>query len=308
VSSAIEVTHLQHRFGDRLALADVSFSVPRGQIAALLGPNGGGKTTVFRILATLLRPDAGDAAILGHSVSRDPDAARRCLGVVFQSPSLDRMLTAHENLRHHGMLYGLHGAGLERRISEALDLVRLGDRARERAGRLSGGLQRRVELAKSLLHRPDVLLLDEPSTGLDPGARRDFMGHLAALAAGGVTVLLTTHFMEEAERCAWVGILHEGRLAAWDTPDRLKAAIGGDVVLARGKDPGALAEKVRERFGLRHAWVDGTLRYEAEAGHRLAAALVEAFPDDVTSVTWGRPTLEDVFTHLTGRPLSEAAA
>ncbi|MGH9868889.1 MAG: ABC transporter ATP-binding protein [Candidatus Polarisedimenticolia bacterium] len=308
MSSAIDVTHLQHRFGDRVALSDVSFTVPRGQMAALLGPNGGGKTTLFRILATLLRPGGGDAGILGHSVSRDPDGVRRCLGVVFQSPSLDRMLTTRENLRHHGMLHGLHGALLESRLAEALDLVRLTDRAHERAGQLSGGLQRRAELAKSLMHRPDVLLLDEPSTGLDPGARRDFLGHLATLAEGGVTVLLTTHFMEEAERCQWAGILHEGRLVAWDSPDRLKASIGGDVVMVRGKDPQALAGKVRERFGLHPTWVDGTLRYEAEAGHRLAAALVDAFPDDVTSVTWGRPTLEDVFTHLTGRTLSEAAA
>jgi ABC-2 type transport system ATP-binding protein len=308
VAQVIEVQHLGHRFGDRVALSGVRFTVAAGEMMALLGPNGGGKTTLFRILATLLRPTEGDALILGTSVTRDPARARECMGVVFQRPSLDLKLTTRENLRHHGMLYGLRGAELARRCDRSLELLGLSDRARDPAGTLSGGLQRRTELAKALLSRPRVLLLDEPSTGLDPGARRDFLGHLSALAGEGVTVLLTTHFMEEAERCARVGVMHEGRLVASDAPDALKAAIGGDVVQVSGPDLEALAGKVSGRFGLSPHWVDGLLRYEAEGGHRLAAALVDAFPGEVTAVTWGRPTLDDVFTHLTGRRLEGAAA
>jgi len=308
VHDAVDVRQLGHRFKDREALIDVSFSVARGEMVALLGPNGGGKTTLFRILATLLRPSRGDALVFGHSVREDPSAARALMGVVFQRPGLDLKLTVRENLRTHGMLYGLRGADLARRSDQALDLMALSDRASDRAEALSGGLQRRAELAKSLLHRPSLLLLDEPSTGLDPGARRDFLNHLVSLAADGVTVMLTTHFMEEADRSGRVGILDSGRLAAFEAPDRLKERIGGDVVSVRTADLDALAEKVSARFQLAGARVDGTLRYEVAGGHRLAAALVEEFPGDISSVTWGRPTLDDVFTHLTGRRLEGDAA
>jgi ABC-2 type transport system ATP-binding protein len=308
VHDAVDVRQLGHTFKDREALADVSFSVARGEMVSLLGPNGGGKTTLFRILATLLRPTRGDALIFGHSVREAPAAARTLMGVVFQRPGLDLKLTVRENLRTHGMLYGLHGADLSRRIDQALAVMSLTDRASDRAEHLSGGLQRRAELAKSLLHRPALLLLDEPSTGLDPGARRDFLHHLAALAGEGVTVMMTTHFMEEADRSGRVGILDAGRLVAFEAPDRLKESIGGDVVSVRAADLDDLAGKVSARFHLAGAQVDGTLRYEVAAGHRLAAELVEAFPREVSSVTWGRPTLDDVFTHLTGRRLEGEAA
>jgi ABC-2 type transport system ATP-binding protein len=306
VRDAVEVAQLGHRFKDRQALSDVSFHVGAGEMVAMLGPNGGGKTTLFRILATLLRPSQGDARLLGYSVRETPAAARAGMGVVFQRPSLDLKLTVRENLRHHGMLYGLHGADLARRVGDALARMGLADRASDMAGILSGGLQRRAELAKSLLHRPALLLLDEPSTGLDPGARREFLGHLESLASAGVTVMLTTHFMEEADRCGRVGILHAGRLVAFAPPEQLKAEIGGDVVSVRGTDLEALAGKVRERFDLPATRVDGWLRYEVAGGHHLAAALVEAFPGEISSLTWGRPTLDDVFTHLTGRRLEEA--
>lgn len=302
---AVQVTRLGHRFKEREALADVSFTVGAGEMVALLGPNGGGKTTLFRILATLLRPTQGDARVFGHSVLEEASRARALMGVVFQRPSLDLKLTVRENLRHHGMLYGLHGPELARRVDDAVALLALSERTTDMAGDLSGGLQRRAELAKSLLHRPALLLLDEPSTGLDPGARRDFLNHLESLAAAGVTVMLTTHFMEEADRCRRVGILNSGRLVAFETPEHLKEGIGGDVVSVRGADLEGLAGKVRERFQLPATRVEGTLRYEVAGGHRLAAEMVEAFPGDVTSVTWGRPTLDDVFTHLTGRRLEE---
>jgi ABC-2 type transport system ATP-binding protein len=306
---AVEAERLGHRFGDRAALSDVSFGVTRGEIAGLLGPNGGGKTTLFRILATLLRPSEGDARLFGASVTSAAHAARRRLGVVFQRPSLDPKLTVLENLLHHGHLYGLAGAELRGRAAEALEVVGVAPRARDRVETLSGGMQRRVELAKSILHRPDLLLLDEPNTGLDPNARREFMTHLESLRRReGTTVLLTTHFLEEAERCDRVGILHLGRLVAYEQPASLKAGIGGDVVVVQSPDPPALAAEIQARFGHPSRLVNGGLRIETPRGHLLVGGIVEAFPGRVSSITWGQPTLEDVFVHLTGHKLEEEAA
>ncbi|MEK7338114.1 MAG: ATP-binding cassette domain-containing protein, partial [candidate division NC10 bacterium] len=204
-------------------------------------------------------------------------------------------------LRHHGHLSGLHGGALRNPAQGMLAGLGLADRAADLVETLSGGLQRRTELAKGLLHRPDLLLLDEPSTGLDPGARRDFMAYLHQLRAeDGVTVLLTTHFIEEAERCDRVGILQRGRLVATGTPEELKGRIGGDVVVVRATDPEGLRRKIRDRFGAEAALVEGTLRLERPRGHEFARELVEAFSGEIQGVTFGKPTLEDVFIHLTG--------
>jgi len=298
----MEVIDLRRRFGAREALAGVSFTVARGELFGFLGPNGGGKSTLFRILATLLPPDGGAARILGHDVTRAPDAVRRRLGVVFQHASIDGKLTVEENLRHHGRLYGLRGPELAGRIDVLLVQLGLAERARELAERLSGGLRRRVELAKGLLPRPAILLLDEPSAGLDPAARRDFLAELRALRdAEGVTVVLTTHHMEEAERCDRVAILDRGRVVALGAPDALKAAVGGDVLVVETPDAEALRDAVRARFGFVGTLVDGALRLEHARAHELVRELVEAFPDVVRSLTYGKPTLEDVFVHATGR-------
>ncbi|MGH9788764.1 MAG: ABC transporter ATP-binding protein, partial [Candidatus Acidiferrales bacterium] len=201
-SPAIEIENLSHAYGERVALRDVAFSVGRGELFGLLGPNGGGKTTLFKILATLLLPRGGHARVFGDDVAANPMAVRRRLGVVFQSSSLDPKLTVTENLRHQGHLYGLRGARLQARMEELLKRLGIADRRDERAEKLSGGLRRRVEIAKGLLHQPEVLLLDEPSTGLDAGARRDLRLYLRQLCdQDGVTVFLTTHFMDEAESC-----------------------------------------------------------------------------------------------------------
>lgn len=303
---SIEVQQLGHVYGDRRALSGVTFDVRSAEIVGLLGPNGGGKTTLFRILATLLKPSEGDARVLGRSVLTDPHGVRRALGVVFQRPSLDLKLTVRENLVHHGHLYGLSGADLKRRCDAMMAAVGVADRAGDRVESLSGGLQRRAELAKGLLHRPSVLLLDEPNTGLDPNARREFLNHLEDRRREGVSVLLTTHFMEEAERCDRVGILHEGKLVAFDEPGQLKSAIGGDVVVIECREPAALRTRVKERFSVDAAIVNGTLRLETPGGHRIVSQVVDSFHDEVTSVTWGHPTLDDVFVHLTGRRLEEA--
>jgi ABC-2 type transport system ATP-binding protein len=215
----ISVRDLRKTYGARVALAGVSLEVSAGEIVALLGPNGGGKTTLFRILATLLRSDAGSAQIAGCDVNAEPAGARAALGVVFQSPSLDRKLTVMENLRHHGHLYGLRGNGLVEKSQYWLQRVGLTERAGDRVETLSGGLARRVEIAKGMLPGPRVLLLDEPSTGLDPAARRNLWEQLDGLRQrDGVTVLLTTHIMDEAQRCDRVIMLDRGRVVAAGTP------------------------------------------------------------------------------------------
>jgi ABC-2 type transport system ATP-binding protein len=298
--TAIRVESLSHAYGGRPALGGVSFEVEAGTIFGLLGPNGGGKTTLFRVLATMLVPGAGRAFVLGHDVVRDAAAVRRAIGVVFQSPSLDGKLTVAENLRHQGRLYGMGGARLWERIGEMLRRVGLLDRARERVERLSGGLKRRVELAKGLLHGPKVLLLDEPSTGLDPGARRDLWLYLDALRREGATVLLTTHLMEEADRCDRLAILDRGRLVALGTPTALKAEIGGDVITLDAPDPEMLRESIRGRLGIEATLVAGRLRIERREGAAFVPQLLAAFPGRIASVTVGPPTLEDVFVKKTG--------
>ena len=302
VSAAIEISDLSHRYGDREALRGVTFRVDRGEIFALLGPNGGGKTTLFKILSTLMRPVSGEVRVLGHDLARDAAAVRPRLGVVFQNPGLDPKLTIGENLVHHGHLYGLGGAPLRERVKQVLGDLDLAQRANDLVETLSGGLARRAELARGLLHTPELLLLDEPSTGLDPGARRDFSHQLRQLRdRAGVTVVLTTHYMEEAERADRVAVLHDGALVAIGTADELKRGVGGDVVVIEAEEPAALRDKVRAKFGLEAQIVDGTLRVERARGHELVRDVVEAFPGEVRSVTFGRPTLEDVFVHVTGR-------
>ena len=299
---AVSIHDLRHRFAERVALGGVSLDVAQRELVALLGPNGSGKTTLFRILTTALLPGGGSVSIFGADVVRQPRRARREIGVVFQSPSLDRKLTPAENLRHQGHLYGLRGRELEQRIATALERVGLAERARERVERLSGGLARRVELAKGMLHRPRLLLLDEPTTGLDPSARRDFWSYFDAVRREtGATAILTTHLLDEAERADRIALLDEGRLVALGAPAALKAEIGGDVVTVQTAEPERLAAAVAERFGCSPAVVEGAVRIELARGHELVPRLVEAFPDAIRGLTLGKPTLDDVFVHRTGR-------
>lgn len=302
----VEIDSLTHCYGRRAALDDVSFDVSPGCIFGLLGPNGGGKTTLFKILATLLTPTRGAARIGGANVVTDRSTVRRCIGVVFQQPSLDRKLTVLENIRHQGHMYGLSGVELLRRGRTLLERFAVADRAGDLVETLSGGLQRRVELAKALLHRPGVLILDEPSTGLDPGARLTLMNHLRELRdREGVTVLLTTHLMEEADDCDRVAVLDNGRLSAIDTPAALKRIVGGEVLTLTTREPITLARKVSQTLRVSAEVADGAVRIEHERGHEFVTDLIETFPGEIDRVTVGKPTLEDVFVHLTGHGLSD---
>jgi ABC-2 type transport system ATP-binding protein len=268
----------------------------------LLGPNGSGKTTLFRILSTLMIPTSGHALVMGCDAAHDAASLRRRIGVVFQAQSVDPKLTAYENLWHQGHLYGLRGSALKTRVAEILSRVGLADRAKERVETFSGGMQRRIELAKGLLHRPGVLLLDEPTTGLDPGARRDLWQYLQILRdEERVSVLVTTHLMEEAERCDRLAILNEGNLVALGTPTELKSEIGGDVILLDAThDARLLAERVRSRFHVETTVLGNQVRIERESGHRFVTDVVESFPGEIQAISVSKPSLEDVFIRRTG--------
>jgi ABC-2 type transport system ATP-binding protein len=299
--SAIDVSAVSHRYGSRIAVDGLSLSVKSDEIFVFLGPNGSGKTTLFRVLATLIPPQTGEITILGYDLRRETAAIRGRIGVVFQAPSLDKKLTVSENLHHQGKLYGLSGGTLRNRCDEMLFALGIADRAGDRTETLSGGMRRRVELAKGLLHRPQLLLLDEPSTGLDPGARSDLWKYLQQIrVTDGVTIVLTTHLLEEAERADRIAIMHNGLLAALDTPAALQASVGGDSITIRTERPTELAAAIRERFFCEASVVANTVRLEQPEGHQWIARLVDAFPAEIQTITLGKPTLEDVFIDRTG--------
>lgn len=305
-AQAICVAGVSHTYGSRRvnsrqALIDLSLEIAPAEIFAILGPNGGGKTTLFRLLSTLIPLQAGSAAIFGHDVMRQQHAVRQTIGVVFQAPSLDRKLTVAENIRLQAVLYGLRGAELSRRLDELLEHFALRDRAGELTEQLSGGLRRRVELAKGMIHQPRLLLLDEPSTGLDPAARSDLWQYLRQLRHDqGTTVVLTTHYLDEADGADRIAVLNEGRLVALGPPGELRAEVGGDSITIETLEPEPLAGEIRQSLGLAARVVDDTVRLEVKNGHTWISRIVEAFPGRVTGIRLGQPTLEDVFIAKTG--------
>ncbi len=306
---AIEAHDLEFSYGEHPALQGVSFRVEEGRLFGLLGPNGGGKTTLFRILCTLLPPAAGTVEVLGFDVVRQAREVRQRLGVVFQSNCLDPELTLRENLLYQGRLHGIPGKELNQRMRESLELFGLSGRAGDQLRTLSGGLRRRVELARGLLHRPEVLLLDEPTAGLDPGVRHDFWEYLKRLITElSMTIVLTTHLLEEAERCSELAILDRGKLVVQGTPAELESRIGGEVVTVRTNHPEDLARLIRKRFQLEPLIVNGHLRLEDPRGHSLVAKLLDQFPEEIQSVTVSKPTLEDVFVRYTGHTLGRAVS
>jgi ABC-2 type transport system ATP-binding protein len=298
----IAVQNISHKYGSRTALSNVSFQVQKGEIFGLLGPNGGGKSTLFRILSTMMVPTEGTATVAGCDVVRQPAEVRRRIGVVFQTQSLDKALTVGENLRSQGHLHAMSGSALRERMEAVMKRLGILDRRDELVEKLSGGLKRRVEIAKALLHRPQVVIMDEASTGLDPGARRELSQYVHELRdTEGVTIVLTTHILDEAERCDRLVLLHQGRIVAQGTPSDLRSRIGGGhVVVLEAADPEGLSAKIEAQFGLKPSIMDGEVRIEINNGHRFITEVVEAFPGVIDSVALHKPTLEDVFVHETG--------
>jgi ABC-2 type transport system ATP-binding protein len=303
----VEVRNLTYRYGERVALKDVNFSVEGGEVFGFLGPNGSGKTTLFRILSTLIPvPCSETVRLFGYDLAGAAQEVRARLGVVFQSSSLDLELTVAENLRHQGLLYGLHGETLRRRMAGLLQQFSVEDRRDDLAGKLSGGLRRRVEIAKALLHGPELLLLDEPSAGLDPAARAELWRYLLQLRnQDQTTIVVTTHILEEAECCNRLGILDEGVLVTTGSPGALKASIQGDVVTVSSRDAERLRALIVEQFGGNPRVFGTTLRLERPNGHEFIPQLVKTFPDLIDSISLGHPTLEDVFISRTGHHFRE---
>lgn len=299
--AAIEISGLSHHYGKRRALHDVSLTIQRGETFAFLGPNGGGKSTLFRLLSTLVPLQSGQVRVLGHDLSGPLEAVRRELGVVFQAPSLDRKLTVQENIDHQAALYGLSRRAAGQRAASLLEQLGLADRKNEYTETLSGGLRRRVELAKGMIHQPRLLLMDEPTTGLDPGARSELWRALRHLqATEDVTIVFTTHLLDEADRADRIAILDEGTLVGLDSPAALRSSVGGDSITIQTDLPDQLAEQVRGRFEVPVQVLGDSIRLEQADGYRWIGRLMEAFPDQIRSVTLGKPTLEDVFIARTG--------
>jgi len=293
------VQDLSHRYGDLQALRDVNLDVAGGEIVAVLGKNGSGKSTLFRLLSTLMPIQSGRVEIGGVDASGDPLGVRSKIGIIFQSPSLDVQLTVLENLFCQGALYGLSGQELDQRCDEVLEQFGLADRGQERCKTLSGGLKRRVELAKGLLHRPQVMLLDEPSTGLDPAARLQLWQALEDLAASGVAVLLTTHLMEEADKASRLVLMHDGRKVAEGRPASLRGELGGGVLTVVTENLDTAADYLRREVGLEPQIVGRTVRARCD-DPSVVSRVAEALGESLESITLGRPSLEDVFVAQTG--------
>ena len=301
VPDAIRVSGLSHFYGSRQALRGLDLQVREGEVFAFLGPNGGGKTTLFRVLSTLIPCQQGEVSIFDFNLRTHATEVRRRIGVVFQAPSLDKKLTVAENIRYQAALYGVSGKLLRDRQQAMMEQLGIADRANELTETLSGGLRRRVELAKGMIHQPRLLLLDEPSTGLDPGARADLWRYLQRLRDdAGVTIVLTTHLLDEAERADRIAILDQGSIVALDKPDRLRASIGGDTITIETEDADSLAAAIREQFDVKTEVVGGRVRLEQADAGTWVAKLVAAFSDRVQSITLAKPTLEDVFIQKTG--------
>jgi ABC-2 type transport system ATP-binding protein len=306
----LEIRDLRHRFGELKVLDGLSFRVQPGEIFGLLGPNGSGKSTTLRVLTGLLVPDAGEISLDGEPVAPGGRRLRQRMGVVFQAPSLDLRLTARENLELSAALYGLPNEQAHERIEELLAFTVLRERASDLVRDLSGGMKRRLELARALLHEPSLLVMDEPTTGLDERFFRQTWERIEELRARrGLTVLLTTHRAEEAARCDRVAVVDNGQVIAEDGPEALRQRVAGDVLTIEARDPEGLCAELAERLALGCRVVDGRVVIEHERGHELIPRLVEALPvGRIDALSMHRPTLADVFVKLTGRSLRDEGA
>jgi ABC-2 type transport system ATP-binding protein len=304
---AIEVAGLEKRFGDVEAVRGVDFRVETGETFGFLGPNGAGKSTTINILCTLARATAGTARVAGHDVATERDEVRRSIGLVFQDPTLDSDLTAEQNLRFHAGLYGVPRAVLDQRIDDMLRMVGLTERRGSVVQTFSGGMKRRLEIARGLLHSPRVLFLDEPTIGLDPQSRASVWDYIRALREReDITVFLTTHYMDEAEHCDRIAIMDAGRIVALDTPDALKAGVGKDRVQITTADDEAAIAALRGRFGIEAGMHSGAVTFSVADGERFVPRLFAELGVSIRSVSVSSPSLDDVFLAHTGTTIRDA--
>ena len=296
---AVKASDVRFAYGDREALRGVDFEVQEGAAFGFLGPNGSGKSTLFKLLSTLVPLQQGAVTMLGHDLAKDAAVIRRRVGVVFQSPAVDKKLTVLENLRYGGLMLGLSGAALQARIDACLEAADLGDRRKDSVEELSGGLRRRVEIAKCLLSEPDLVLLDEASTGLDPAARREMWKVLRAQE--GETVLFTTHLMEEAAEADRLMLLDEGGVVAQGRPGELMEEVGGQVIEIESAAAQELQRQLQSELSVEATLLDQTLRIDGENVHELVPEIMERCGDRVRRLQLAHPSLEDVFLHRTGK-------
>ncbi|RJQ52840.1 MAG: ATP-binding cassette domain-containing protein [Actinobacteria bacterium] len=307
--SIIQVDGLVKRFNGFEAVRGVSFEVERGEVFGFLGPNGAGKTTTISMLCTLMRPSDGTASLNGHDVLKSPNQVRQSIGLVFQDPSLDERLTAMDNMLFHAMMYNVPRSDRLGRIAEMLEVVELSDRANDEVKTFSGGMKRRLEIARGLIHHPTVLFLDEPTIGLDPQTRNHIWTYINKLRKQkSITIFLTTHYMDEAEHCDRIAIIDHGKIIALDTPANLKKQVGGDVVSVRTGDNIEAARQLKQRLQVEAVADDGNLRFEVRDADQFIPKMVRALDVPVDSVQMRRPTLDDVFLTMTGRAIREEEA
>jgi ABC-2 type transport system ATP-binding protein len=307
-SHIIEVEHLVKNYAALRAVNDVTFSVDQGEIFGLLGPNGAGKTTTISILCTLSKPTSGRALVNGFDVARQQGQVRQCIGLVFQDPSLDDRLTALENMDFHARVYNVPASLRKERIEQVLKMVELWERRRDIVKTFSGGMKRRLEIARGLIHRPRVLFLDEPTLGLDPQTRHRLWEFILGLReTEGTTVFLTTHYMDEAEYASRIAVIDHGQLIALDSPGGLKGRVGGDVIsLSTADDQKARAE-LQARYKIEPRYDGGQLSFEIADGEKFIPTLIKGLETEILSISLRRPTLDDVFLKLTGRGLRDEA-
>jgi ABC-2 type transport system ATP-binding protein len=306
---AISVTGLRKRYDNLDAVCGIDFEVSPGETFGFLGPNGAGKTTTINILCTLVEPTSGQARVAGHDVLTERRAVRRNIGLVFQETTLDNYLTAEENLRFHAELYAVPKGQIADRLRAVLDMVGLWERRRSLVSTYSGGMRRRLEIARGLLHSPRVLFLDEPTVGLDPQTRASIWGYISELKRqADITIFLTTHYMEEAENCERIAIMDSGRIVALDTPQALKAGVGKDRVQIQTADDGAAIDALRARFGLEAAVHDGAVTVAVTDGEQFVPRLFAELGVPIRAVNVARPTLDDAFLSYTGTTIRDAEA
>jgi ABC-2 type transport system ATP-binding protein len=304
--NSIQVNRLGKKFGDTEAVKDVSFNVPEGEIFGFLGPNGAGKTTTINVLCTLMRPSSGSASVNGYDVVNQRNEVRRSIGLVFQESTLDEYLSAEQNLLFHAYAYGVPREVRLHRMKELLNLVDLWDRRKGKTRTYSGGMKRRLEIVRGLIHHPRVLFLDEPTLGLDPQTRRYIWDYVKNIRENeNLTIFLTTHYMDEAEHCDRIAVIDNGNIVAIDTPERLKDDVGGDLVVIKSSDNENAVKELAESWSLEPKLQGDSVEFSVPRGDEFLPEFVRRFKGQLLSINVRRPTLEDVFLKLTGRDIRD---